>query len=101
MLIRSIVAIVAIVLFIPIAVFLRSANAAPLPEKPPQVIVVTHCGKDVLLIGYKNNRTRVNTLDSLAHDDAAAGFFLEILKTGNILVFRVEEFSGIKCPVIM
>lgn len=80
---------------IPFAVFLRPANA----DTVPQAIVVTHCGKEVMFIGINKGRFNVATPEAITANDDLTRFFLEILRAGSVTVFKVEEQSGVKCPV--
>lgn len=93
--VRILFVVAVLVILFPIAVLLRPAQAA---GDNPSLIVVTHCKKAVLFIGYMNKRVSLATPNDLANNDVMRDRFAEIASQARVIPFPVEAVSGIGCP---
>jgi hypothetical protein len=94
--VRILLAITILVIAFPFVVFLRTVEA---DSKAPSLIVVSHCKKPVLFIGYMNGKVSLATPNDLANNPDLMGRFAEIASKSRVIPFPVEAVSGIGCPV--
>ena len=92
---RILFVVAVLVILLPFAVFLRPVEAA---ADHPSLIVVTHCKKAVLFIGYMDKRVSLATPNDLANNDVMRDRFAEIASKARVIPFPVEAVSGIGCP---
>jgi hypothetical protein len=94
MTIRWVLAAVCLVVALPIAVFLRSADADP----PPEVIVIKVCNKPVVIYTIDKGIGTLYIVEALVEHDEEMQKVVRYLQYGSVQIYRGEKWLGLNCP---
>ena len=82
------------VVALPVAVFLRSADADP----PPQVIIIKVCDRPVVIYTIDKGIGTLYIVEALVEREEEMQKVVRYIQYGSVQIYKGEKWLGLNCP---